>query len=431
MLPSLHPQQNRIRILFDASRLIRALGAGDANYGINKYTDRMLERLDSHQNIDVVPVYSAARDSSFSFLRAARYFRAFARYTGHQIHLTPGGLPFPLDSLHRAPLDQLRQIINTATGIFPNLLPPFKGPQVYFSTHSPLPPRDWLPARTPRIIVIHDVLHLKFPDLYQHDDVPQIKSIVNSIDPDNDYVVCDSATTQHDLFRFLPIPEYRTSVIHLAPDEIFHAHDENRCLALNLLPHWSLAPDRYILALAQLEKRKNIEALIHAYSSLNPVLRSNYPLVLILSQKRSEPQVRQWLADAAIPNANLRLLSDVSTETLAALLCCARLFVFPSLYEGFGIPLVEAMAAGCPILASNSSTHPEVLDDAGVMFDPADPNALADCLAALLNNPDRLAQCRARGLERAKQFSWAQTADQLQRFLRDCAEAHNMSATTR
>jgi len=237
-----------------------------------------------------------------------------------------------------------------------------------------------------------------------------------------DFVVCDSAHTQKDLTELLPIDTARTRVIHLAADDIFYRHPENTERASQLLQTLSLLPRGYLLALAQKEKRKNVAALINAFASLEPAQRDLYPLVLVSSHAETEACLRDWLASASIPPRQFRILADVSTEALAALYTAARLFIFPSLYEGFGIPLVEAMAAGCPILASQSSTHPEVLGDAALMFDATDPHALPQALRSIVDRPDRLDDYRARGLQRARMFSWNTTAEKTAEFIATVAD---------
>jgi len=417
----------RLPVTFDAARLIRARIAGAPNFGIVKYTDEILRRFLARPDLSVRPTYNASTGMSRTwFLRAAKHFRSLRAELNSPIYITSEDLPFPLSRLHHPPLDRFRHMLNNHFDILPDRLPKESIGRVFFSPHGPLPPRKSLPEGAARVITVHDVLHLKFPEFYSAEGPPFIQKIIDSIDPARDFVVCVSAHTQKDLTELLPIDTARTRVIHLAADDIFYRHPENTERASQMLQTLSLLPRGYLLALAQKEKRKNVAALINAFASLEPAQRDLYPLVLVSSHAETEACLRDWLASASIPARQFRILVDVSTEDLAALYTAAHLFIFPSLYEGFGIPLVEAMASGCPILASRSSTHPEVLGDAALMFDTMDPYALPQALRSIVDRPDRLDDYRARGLQRARMFSWNTTAEKTAEFIATVANNERM-----
>lgn len=421
------PNHQTLNVTLDIARLINARATATPNYGIVKYANELLLRLLDQPGMSILPAFSLTKDlSPTALLRSTPHLRGFQRDLGRVIYVAgPARSEFPLLSrLYRPPLDHLRRALNQRLLVLPDPVPTRLGAHAYFSPHGPLPSRETLPRGTARVITIHDVLHLKFPELYDSPGPPFIRRILDSIDPKRDFVICPSAVTRADLSAYLPISEERTRVIHLAADELFRDRKNIDKRAIDLLPSVQLQRDCYILALAQQEPRKNIRALIEAYGALDNAERAKFPLVLVVSHARTEPSLRTWLENARVAPKNLRILKAVSSEDLAALYAGARLFVFPSLYEGFGIPLVEAMAAGCPVVASNSSTHPEVLADAGVLFDPTDIKALHSTLRAILDRTDILEQNRARGLARAASFSWDNTAQQTARYIREITERY-------
>jgi alpha-1,3-rhamnosyl/mannosyltransferase len=155
---------------------------------------------------------------------------------------------------------------------------------------------------------------------------------------------------------------------------------------------------------ATLEPRKNLRRLLAAYSGLPAGLRERHPLVMAGG--------KGWLLDEenlAGLDAAMRL-GHVATDDLVALYSAATVFAYPSLAEGFGLPVVEAMACGAPVLTSNVSSLPEVAGDAARLVDPQDADAIRDTLRNLLEDPEARSDLRRRGFERAATFSWERTA---------------------
>jgi glycosyltransferase involved in cell wall biosynthesis len=165
-------------------------------------------------------------------------------------------------------------------------------------------------------------------------------------------------------------------------------------------------PDRFILFVGTLEPRKNVANLIQAYAQLPP---DRPPLMLIGG--------KGWLYDEIYERIEALNLSDeihfvgyVPLDDLPWWYNAAELFVYPSLYEGFGLPPLEAMACGTPVITSSSSSLPEVVGQAGVLVDPNDSQMLAEAMQHVLVDTDARTRMKAAGVERAKGFSWEQTA---------------------
>ena len=178
----------------------------------------------------------------------------------------------------------------------------------------------------------------------------------------------------------------------------------------------------FIMYTGGIDYRKNIEGLIEAYAQLPAALRRQYQLAVVCSiQNPDRFRLERLAAKLGQAGDDLVLTGFVSDDDLVALYNCTALFVFPSLHEGFGLPALEAMACGAPVIGSNASSIPEVIGRADAMFDPASSAAICASMAAVLGDPARQADLRAHGLAQAKRFSWDASA---QRALAAFEELH-------
>ncbi len=165
----------------------------------------------------------------------------------------------------------------------------------------------------------------------------------------------------------------------------------------------------YILGLGSADPRKNLHGLLKAYRMLTPELRQRYRLVLVLNHDRLEEHLAQAIAAHEL-EGRIVVVRKPSTAALAQLYNAAEVFVFPSFAEGFGLPALEAMACGAPLIASNTTSLPEVTGDAALLVAPDEPEAIAGQIARVLENPHLQAELRDRGLRRVKDFSWERAA---------------------
>lgn len=219
---------------------------------------------------------------------------------------------------------------------------------------------------------------------------------------------CISDATRDDLVRLFPHSAAKATTIPLAADPSFSAK-------VAAPGHPDL--DRpYVLAVGTLEPRKNLERLVEAWTQLSPMVRETRRLALV--------GPRGWDDDAilqAAHEAGAVLLGRVSEEELRALYAGADAFVYPSLYEGFGLPVLEAMAAGAPVITSNVSSLPEVAGDAALTVDPTDVGALTSAMEQLLTDPALAKRLRTAGKARAALFSWDRMAREYLELLRGIA----------
>ena len=221
-----------------------------------------------------------------------------------------------------------------------------------------------------------------------------------------DAIITVSTQSQQDIERFLYVPTAQVVVIAEAAEAHFtHIGDTPERSAI-LARYGITSP--YILYVGAINGRKNIARLLDAYAMLAP----RHPHVnLVIGGKR------QWQTgeiDTTLQRLNLgqrlHFTGYVDDTDLPALYSAAELFVFPSLYEGFGLPPLEAMACGAAVVTSNTSSLPEVVGDAAVLIDPYDVSALADAMDRLLSDAALRADMQQRGLAQAARFTWKRTA---------------------
>ena len=257
-----------------------------------------------------------------------------------------------------------------------------------------LPLRRGLPA----VVTIHDLIPMVLP-AYRGAPLVRAYTLLQALACRGaQAILVDSESSKRDVLRLLRVPEQRVHVVYLGVDPRF-------------------TPDRsgaspierpYVLYLGGFDVRKNVPALIRAFAELAP----EFPdLVLALAgQPRDPSPVFPDLRALAAPLGDrVRFLGRVSDDAKLALYRHADLFAFPSIYEGFGLDPLEALACGCPVVCSNASSLPEITGDAALLFDPNDERALADAMRLALADPDPL---RAKGPPQAAKFTWEKTAEQ-------------------
>jgi glycosyltransferase involved in cell wall biosynthesis len=237
-------------------------------------------------------------------------------------------------------------------------------------------------------------------------------------------IIADSECSKRDIVRLLGIPPQRVHVIYLAAEERLQPVEDEVRLG-NVRRRYGL-PERYVLYLGGLDQRKNVLTLIRAFARTREVLDDPHRLVIAgrLPERESPlfPDPRRVVAELGLGEA-VRFVGWVAEEDKPALYSGAACFVYPSLYEGFGLPPLEAMACGAPVIASNASSLPEVVGDAGLLVAPQDVDALAEAMIAVLSDEELRASLRQKGAARAKRFSWEKTARETlgvyERLIRD------------
>jgi len=260
--------------------------------------------------------------------------------------------------------------------------------------------------RARRVVTIHDMTLMLFPEWHPRARVSSMASEIARSLEIADHVLADSASTRDDIVKHFSIRPERISVVPLAAAQSFKPLPATE--VQQVLSDWGLVPDAYLLFMGTIEPRKNLLRLLQAAE-----LAGNRagPLVLAGADGWRSDEVARRIQSLRRAG-RLTYLGYVPDEARPALINGARGFVYPSLYEGFGLPVLEAMACGVPVLASNVSSLPEVVGDAGLMVDPADVDSIAQGMVRLWEDETLRRELSARGLRQAAAFSWEKTARQ-------------------
>jgi glycosyltransferase involved in cell wall biosynthesis len=259
-------------------------------------------------------------------------------------------------------------------------------------------------GRFRRVVTVHDLIYARFPEAHAGIRDRGMKLLVPLAVRRSDRVIAISQSTRTDLVRLLGVPDAKIDVVEQGMGSVrgslASAGGETRA-------RFQLGERRVLLSLSAKRPHKNLLALIGAMARIPPEER---PLLVLPGYRTRHEQELRERARAAGVETDVRFLGWMSGEDIEALWAVADAFVFPSLYEGFGLPLLEAMARGVPVACSNASSLPEVAGDAALLFDPGDEHAIAEALRRLLDDKALCEELRARGLARARQFTWERTA---------------------
>ena len=263
------------------------------------------------------------------------------------------------------------------------------------------------PYRLPvlSILTLYDVIPTRYPAYYPRRTRLFIRWLQRLALRTAAHGIAISETTKSDFIHYYGLAPQHITAIPLAADDHFRPAEPAAIAAVR--GRYSLPP-HYILYLGSNKPHKNLEALIDAFSRI-PHRASRFTLVIAGAWDPRYPEPRQRAEISGLESV-IRFLGPVSESDLPALYSGATAFVFPSLYEGFGLPVLEAMACGAPVACSNTSSLPEIVGDAALTFDPTNVEAMAAALDRLLSDSELRAELRQRGLERAQRFSWAETA---------------------
>ncbi len=256
----------------------------------------------------------------------------------------------------------------------------------------------------PSVITVHDLTYKLFPHHHPKARVDWMNRMVPEAVAACSQVICVSESTRRDLLQAYAVEPEKVSVIYPGVEATFRPHSEAEIAAT--LAHHGLDYRGYFLVVATLEPRKNLERLLEAYLSLPGSLRDHYPLVLVGTRGWGVGSLEAQLAQ--LPPQQVRRLGYVAESALPALYSGALCFVYPSLYEGFGLPVLEAQASGVPVITSNTSSLPEVASSQASLVDPLDPQAIGSAMRRAAEDGNWREACIHAGLQQARNFSWEQ-----------------------
>ena len=282
---------------------------------------------------------------------------------------------------------------------------------IYHSTFSPLTEQVWRAAGPQRFLTIYDMIPALFPQYCIAEMGGWFQTILSSIKEDA-WILCISEATKVDLCEHIAIDPARVFVTPLAADPaLFYPVTDAQELA-RVQHKYHVKPAPYVLSLCTIEPRKNIDHAIRCYVRLMQEGKTpDLQLVLAGSKGWNYDHIFRQIEGAEAFQANIVVTGFVANEDLAALYSGALAFVFPSLYEGFGLPPLEAMQCGVPVIVSNTSSLPEVVGEAGIMLDPKDADGLCQSLLSLYEDSSLRAELAKKSLLQAAGFSWQRCAE--------------------
>jgi len=275
--------------------------------------------------------------------------------------------------------------------------------------HSPdfvLPPV----RRARTVLTVHDLSFVRVPECAD----PGLRSYLQRVVPASarraDIVLADSECTKADVVELLGVDVSRVVVVYPGVEPRFQRVQDRQ--ALDAVRQRYNLPDHFALGLGTLQPRKNLGRLIEAYAGVREELGSELHLVIAGGAGWMYESVFRRVAELGLQNL-VSFPGYIADEDLPTLYSLADLFVFPSLYEGFGLPVLEAMACGTPVVTSAVSSLPEVAGDAALLVDPLDTQALAEAMRRALDDTRLRSEMVQKGLEQARRFTWAVSARQL------------------
>ena len=254
------------------------------------------------------------------------------------------------------------------------------------------------------VVTIHDCIHLMFPQyLPNRMAYAYARAQMWTAAHRSDCILTVSDASKRDILHLFNIPPEKIVVVYNAIDAHFSVTPHPDAVA-RVRERYQL-DHRFLLYVGNIKPHKNLVRLIEAFSELRTGDLEDLKLLIIGDEISKLPALRHAVHRHKL-HKHVRFLGYVPDDQLAVLYRLAAVFVFPSLYEGFGLPPLEAMASGTPVVVSNVSSLPEVVGDAAVLVDPHDIDSIVDGLRCVLTNPARADDMRRKGLERSREFSW-------------------------
>jgi len=344
-------------------------GLDRAPTGIARYSRELIAALQrAKTNVTILQTEKVAGGTRTVGLRASRFL--------------PGLLTFGQIEIARISRQKKLALVHDPTGCAPLLLTGAK-----------------------RVVTIHDMIPYIYPEtstrldwLIYHIWLPLIVQRLDSI-------ITVSKQSKRDILRYLPVQPEKITVIPAAASTSYQRM--NRPQIEQALSHHGIRFP-YILYVGSIQARKNLVRLLEAYAQVCN-WSQNWKLVIVGAAHWKYSSVFETLERLKL-TANVHFTGYAAESDLPALYNGASLFVFPSLYEGFGLPVLEAMACGTPVITSNCSSLPEVAGDAAILVNPTDIDALAFAIRQVLEQPDLALSMQEKGIAQAQQFSWEQSA---------------------
>ena len=426
-----------IKVAYDISNLGAYFNRFDAKHGINRVVEEVLNELCNHDDLEVTAVALDAIDRLNHNIKALLYLEnrkpplncefentfyagpALTRAYKAAFRATESLALEPQLSFHGPRALSLRcvrailyRMAHSYRSVFPKREFDRNRFHVFHCPHLKLPPMD-LTGDVPRVLTVYDLIPLTRPDFVSRNQRLVCQTFLDGIDVEKDWVICISEFTRTEFCEISGMSPERVMVAPLAAAQFFRPVTDPDVISATRL-RYQVPAGEYLLCLAAPQPRKNLALLIRSFYRLLDEQRLPDTHLVLAGSKEQGWMYDEILAAAEsspIHRSRLIFTGYVAEEDLPALYSGAAAFVFPSLYEGFGLPALEAMACGTPVITSNTTSLPEVVGDAALSVDPTDADRLTEAMATILSNDSLREELRLKGLSRASEFSWARCAD--------------------
>jgi glycosyltransferase involved in cell wall biosynthesis len=283
-----------------------------------------------------------------------------------------------------------------------------------------------LARATARVLTVHDLVWRLYPETMERVNHFAVKLFAERGIRQAHKIISVSESTRQGLMEILGTPGGKIEVVHHGVSTGFTPRGREGS-ARFIAEKYAASPD-YICTVGSVEPRKNLITLIEAVKMLHERGHLRHQMLIAGGSGWKNSQIYASVQAFGLTEREVKFLGRVPDEDLALLYSGAALFVFPSLYEGFGLPLIEAMSCGAPVIASNTSSIPEVVQDAGILVSPRRAEEFADAIARVTSDGALGSRLADKGLKRAREFTWETAASKVLRILQDTGAAIARSA---
>ncbi len=375
-----------MRIGIDVSRYF------DKSGGVGTYAANLLKyllKIDKNNEYNAYSFFYNCFPSNWKHKKVIDEFRKYGKVNFSQINL-------PTSILYRkwsnASIEKREKLLG--------------GVDIIHSTAYVIP--ELFNARL--VVTIHDLSFLIFPEYHTKENYDLVLSNLIYLNSRPDMVICDSWQTKKDVIKYFHVPEEKIIVIYLGVGDSFREEIDSD-FRKRVLEKYGLT-GKYLLCVASIEPRKNFLRIINAFSEfIKKEGYKRYSLVCVGGRGWKNTEIYSQVKKKNLEN-KIKFLGFIEESELAAVYNQAEIFLYPSLYEGFGLPVLEAMACAVPVITSNVSSLPEVASDAAILVNPYSEKQIYEAIIHLADNENKRKQLINMGLENIKKFSWENTAKQ-------------------
>lgn len=283
---------------------------------------------------------------------------------------------------------------------------------IFHSLYFPLP-KNICNNNQIRFITIHDIIQVMLPQYCTGFQTRRINNVIRNIDINKDWITAVSECSKKDICKYSGISKERVFVTPLAASKKSYYPFIDINQMANIKQQFNVPEGEYFLSLSTIEPRKNLLHTIRCFKKIlsEPGL-SHLNFILVGKRGWKTDHLYKEIYSDPILKTHVVFTGFIPDEYLSAIYSGALAFIYPSLYEGFGLPPLEAMQCGTPVITSNTSSLPEVVGDAGIMVDPKDEDALCQAMIDIVKNNKLRTDLSKKGIERSKMFSWEKCADE-------------------